>query len=223
MLRLVRSFPSESNRFQRPCTRVMHRRNRIAKAFCCRVTRMHRRAPGADVQAHPVLKALTLRQRAFVLEYVRSLDGSQAAIRAGCRARNPRVAASRLLRKPKVEKVIHRLLREREAELELSANKILQELSAVAFFDPLQLFDEHGNLKPIHTLDERTAKAISFSWTNLYKGRGAKKRCVGQLWKFRFGNRLRALEMLGKCLGRFNGRAEQRPSHDAMELLRSAS
>lgn len=78
----------------------------------------------------------------------------------------------------------------------------------MAFFDPRELFDGHGRLKPIQTLDERTAKGISaFSCTDFYKGTGKKKHCVGQLWKFRFG-RLRALEILGKCLGLFAGRGE---------------
>jgi hypothetical protein len=79
----------------------------------------------------------------------------------------------------------------------------VQELADRAFPDPRLLFDEHGNVRPIHTLDDRTAKGIEkFSCRKLYKGVGEKRRCVGQEWKFRFG-RLRALVLLGKCLGLF--------------------
>jgi hypothetical protein len=52
---------------------------------------------------------------------------------------------------------------------------------------------------------------VAVSCVNLYKGRGEKRHCVGQRWKFRFGDRSRALELLGKYLGLFTGRV-RRPS-----------
>jgi phage terminase small subunit len=182
----------------------MERRNRKANAPCCHTPRNRKRTLGAAIpQLHSTSNILTCRQRAFVSEYVRGLNGSQAAIRAGCRASNARLAASRLLRKAKVQREIEKLIREREERLEVSAAKILQELAAVAFFDCRQLFDEDGNMKPIHKLGEYVAKGIvSFSWRKLYKGKGEKKRCIGEVWRFRFGQ-FRALVLLGKCLGPF--------------------
>jgi phage terminase small subunit len=204
LLRVVRGFPNEFNPHQRPCTRTIERRTRAVNAPCCRIPRNRKRTLGAAIpQLHSTSNVLTSRQRAFVSEYVRDLNGSQAASRAGCRARNARLAASRLLRKANVQREIQKLVREREERLEVSAAKILQDLAAVAFFDPRQLFDEHGSLKPIHTLDERTAKGIvAFNCRKLYKGVGEKKRCIGEVWRFRFG-RFRALVLLGKCLGLF--------------------
>ncbi|MGD0009338.1 MAG: terminase small subunit [Terriglobia bacterium] len=184
---------------------ILNSQPTISQRHTVAVRRIRRRSSGAAIpRLHSTSNALTCRQRTFVSEYVRGLNGSQAAIRAGCKASNARLAASRLLRKVNVQREIEKLIREREERLNVSANNILQELAAVAFFDPRQLFDEHGNLKPIHTLDKRTAKAISaFSCVNLYKGRGEKRHCVGQRWKFRFGDRSRALELLGKYLGLF--------------------
>jgi hypothetical protein len=146
---------------------------------------------------------LTARQRTFVSEYAQILNGSRPIKPAGCRVGTSRPHASRLLRKPHVQKELQKLAREREARLELSAQNVLRELADRAFFDPRLLLDEHGNVRPIHTLDERTAKGIEkFSCRKLYKGVGEKRRCVGQEWKFRFGHP-RALVMLGKCLGLF--------------------
>lgn len=47
-------------------------------------------------------KALTVRERRFTLEYMRDLNGTQAAIRAGYAEKNAASQASRLLRKPEV-------------------------------------------------------------------------------------------------------------------------
>ena len=223
-LRQVRGFPNEFNLHQHPCTRTMERRNRLVNAPCCRIPRNRKRTLGTAIpKLHPKSNALTCRQRTFVSEYVRGLNGSQAAIRAGCKARNARLAASRLLRKPKVQKEIQKLIREKEEKLKVSANRILQDLAAVAFFDIRKLFDEHSRLKPIHTLDERTAKAITaFSCTNLYKGAGEKRHCVGQRWKFRFGN-MRALELLGRHLGLFTGRVEHIQNDEAIRQLAQQS
>ncbi len=157
----------------------------LITAYNRRITRISKRTSGATIhRLHSKSNALTCRQQIFISEYVRGLNGSQAAIRAGCRASNARLAASRLLRKAKVQTEIQKLIREREETLAGSAEEILQELAAAAFFDPRQLFDEHGKLKPIHTLDERTAKAITaFSCTDLYEGRGEKRHCASALSK----------------------------------------
>jgi phage terminase small subunit len=168
------------------------------KARDRRSRRVRKRRSGAAKTA-----PLTPRQRTFVSEYAQILNGSRPVKRAGCKVGTSRPHVSRLLRKPHVQKELQKLAQERAARLQLSAQNVVQELADIAFFDPRNLCDEHGHVKPIHTLDKRTAKGIEkFSCRKLYKGVGEKRRCVGQEWKFRFG-RLRALVLLGKCLGLF--------------------
>ena len=144
---------------------------------------------------------LTPRQRTFVSDYAQVLNGSCPAKRARCKVGTSRLHASRLLRKPHVQKELQKVAQTREARLVLSAHDVLQELADIAFFDPRQLFDEHGRVKPIRTLDERTARGIaSFKKRDLYQGRGKNRRCIGVIWKFRF-DRMRALVTLAKCQG----------------------
>ena len=144
---------------------------------------------------------LTPRQRTFVSEYAQVLNGSRPAKRAGCKVGTSRLHASRLLRKPHIQKALQRLAVETKARLELSAENVLQDLSDAATFDPRNLLDEHGHVKPIQTLDERTARGIaSFKRRELYKGRGKNRRCIGVIWKFRF-DRLKPLVTLAKCQG----------------------
>ena len=68
-----------------------------------------------DLQARIAAAArpLTDRQRAFVLEYLRDLNGTQAAIRAGYAEDRAASTASRLLRKPEIRAFRDVLMEER--------------------------------------------------------------------------------------------------------------
>lgn len=165
------------------------------------------RAPGrsgTSGRAHTRRKRLTCRRRKFVSEYVRTLDGPHAATHAGCKARNPRLAASRLLRMAQVQREIHKQLQKREEDYELNGRRILCELSAIAFADVRNFFDKNGWPIPIHMLDERVAKAIlAYSVKPLYRGRGRNRRCIGQKLEVRLQDKGKALELLARYLGMF--------------------
>ena len=68
-----------------------------------------------DLQARIAAAArpLTDRQRAFVLEYLRDLNGTQAAIRAGYAEDRAASTASRLLRRPEIRAFRDVLMEER--------------------------------------------------------------------------------------------------------------
>lgn len=68
-----------------------------------------------DLQARIAAAArpLTDRQRAFVLEYLRDLNGTQAAVRAGYAEDRAASTASRLLRKPEIRAFRDVLMEER--------------------------------------------------------------------------------------------------------------
>lgn len=72
-------------------------------------------AEKSDLQARiaDAARPLTDRQRAFVLEYLRDLNGTQAAIRAGYAEDRAASTASRLLRKPEIRTFRDVLMEER--------------------------------------------------------------------------------------------------------------
>lgn len=73
----------------------------------------------------PKLEKLTLKQRTFAEEYVRTKgNGTQAAKNAGYAESGAHVEASRALRKPKVAQVIEYLVRKHE----ISADRVLTRL-----------------------------------------------------------------------------------------------
>ncbi len=74
-----------------------------------------------------------LRDERFAREYVIDLNGEQAAIRAGYAPKSAKVTASRLLTKANVKARIAELAKQHADKLDLKAEKVLRELSLMAF------------------------------------------------------------------------------------------
>lgn len=72
--------------------------------------------------------ALTARRRAFIEQYLRDFNGTQAAIRAGYSERSARVSACKILARPEVQAEIQRRL----AELKMGTDEVLLRLSEQA-------------------------------------------------------------------------------------------
>jgi phage terminase small subunit len=139
------------------------------------------------------LKSLLPRQAAFVREYVGAgcKNAKQAAIRAGyAGGASAEVTASRLLRNPKVvaeiEKAQGRLFRRHE----ISADRVMRGITNTAFFDPIECFDQKGDILPLHRMPKRARQAISrFEVTD------------GAPTKLSFRDRLNALRILIDLVG----------------------
>ncbi len=104
---------------------------------------------------------LTPKQQRFVDEYLVDLNATQAAIRAGYSARTAEQAGSRLLRNVQVVARIQQKNGKRLQKVELTADRVLQEIARIAFFDPRKLFDAAGNPVPIDQLDDDTAAVVA--------------------------------------------------------------
>lgn len=97
----------------------------------------------------------------FAREYVK-MGARHGAIRAACTAVGIEgVNAGGFFRRKDVQARISELLIERYGELDITAKKVMEEMGAIAFFDPGELFDEHGSLMPIHQLPPRVRAAIA--------------------------------------------------------------
>lgn len=108
-------------------------------------------------------RALTPKQRRFAEEYCIDLNATAAYLRAGYTARgnSAEVAASRLLSNVKVQSIIQQKQGEIASRCDVTAEKVIREVSAVAFSDVRKLFNPDGSLKPVHELDDATAAAIA--------------------------------------------------------------
>ncbi len=84
------------------------------------------------------------KQEIFVDEYMKDFNGTRAAISAGYSAipQTAAVQASRLLRNAKVQKAIDHKKGERSQRLELSTDKIVEEMAQIGFCESWSLNDK---------------------------------------------------------------------------------
>jgi phage terminase small subunit len=129
---------------------------------------------------------LTLKQQRFAAEYCVDLNATAAYRRAGYNARGnaAEACASRLLSNAKVQEIIREREKVAARRLEVSAENLLREVSALAFSDIRKLFNPDGSPKAIHELDDRTAAAISSIEVGqiMSEGNVTRRVCKIKLW-----------------------------------------
>jgi len=80
-------------------------------------------------------KKLTEKQKRFCAEYIIDLNGKQAAIRAKYSLKTAEVQASRLLSNDKVKAYLQTLMDKRAERLDITADRVLEEIAHIAFDD----------------------------------------------------------------------------------------
>lgn len=151
-------------------------------------------------------KILTNKQSMFVKEYLIDLNATQAAIRAGYSGKTAEAAASRLLTKVNIQSAIQAQMDKRAAKIEISAERVLQEIAKMAFANVQDLYDEHGILKPISELPRDVAATVQSVKVNLTET------CAVQ--EVKLWDKKGSLELLGKHLVLFTDKHEHSGSLD---------
>jgi phage terminase small subunit len=104
--------------------------------------------------------SLTPKQARFVAEYLKDLNATQAAVRAGY---SPKTAASQahdLLRKPEIAAAVENGQGAQFQRLALDADEAMRINAEIARFDPAVLQDEAGNYKPLKDLPPEARRCI---------------------------------------------------------------
>jgi phage terminase small subunit len=155
-------------------------------------------------------KPLTPRQALFVAEYLKDLNATKAAIRAGYSAASAHSCGPRLLENADVATAIASAIERRSQRVEIKADDILRELYRLATVDLGGAIDQAtGRLLPLHEMPEDVRRAISSIETEeLWEGRGEDRERLGDLVKVKFWDKKAALELLGKHVGIFVDRSE---------------
>ena len=140
-------------------------------------------------------RELTPKQSLFVLEYLKDLNGTQAAIRAGYSEKTADRIAAELLGKTWVAQEVQKAMDKRGERTKITADRVLHEIERLAMFDPKDLTRLTGP-EDIESLPEEVRRAI-----------------VGWKWD-KNGNFMvdlakeKALEMLGRHHGLFVDKTE---------------
>jgi phage terminase small subunit len=152
-------------------------------------------------------KPLTPKQEAFIREYLVDLNGTAAAERAGYGGgkASTAVTASRLLRDPKIASRISEARGKRAEKVEITAERVLAEVSRLALADLAGAFNEDGSLKPLKDIPEELRRCISsVDLVNVPNGDGGSN----TITKVRFCDKVKSLELLMKHLGMLRDKLE---------------
>ena len=149
---------------------------------------------------------LTDKQKRFCEEYLIDLNATQAAIRAGYKNSN---IGRQLITKNYVSEYIEKLLKERSKRTEITADRVLAELAAIAFSDRTDIAKiEDGGVvtfTPTDQLDKDAKKTISGIENGKY---GTKVTTY---------DKVKALELIGKHLGMFTSGADNSAALDKLD------
>ena len=118
-----------------------------------------------------------------------------------CSARSQlrRPVGARVRRKPVRRQPVKRTAAERVTDL-IDPDRSLREVARLAYSDVGELFDEHGNLRPVHELPDHLAAAIA-SIAIVKRRLTAGDNATHIIQTVRFWDKPKALEMVLKYLG----------------------
>ncbi len=160
---------------------------------------------------------LTPRQERFVDEYLIDLNATQAAIRAGYSRKTADRIGPELLGKTCVSDAIQRRRRDRERRTEITQDRVLQELAAIAFARGTDYASVSPggvvHIKPTDELND-TQKAAVLSIKETKNG-----------FEIKLADKVRALELLGKHQGLFDGsdKDDKAPTNNLLEQIQRST
>lgn len=84
-------------------------------------------------------------------------NAGAAALRAGYKSKRTGYS---LINHPHIIAKLEELIKEQTKRIKITADATLQEIARVAFSDIRKLYDDEGNLKPVHQLDDDIAVVV---------------------------------------------------------------
>lgn len=156
---------------------------------------------------------LSEQKKAFCREYTIDFNGSAAAKRAGYKATRSRITACELLQQPEIIKEVARLVKERNQQIELTAEKVINELQAIAFAKTTDVV----KVKEMTVGKGKTRRKIRAVYVELTSDLDPEmKKAIAEISETRDGirvkqhDKVKALELLGKHLGIFEKDNQQK-------------
>jgi len=134
---------------------------------------------------------LTEKQELFVREYLKDLNASQAALRAGYSEGSHGEQGYQLLQKTSIQNAIAELKAERNKELKVDAKYVLNRLLDIDQLDVLDILDPSGCIKPVDEWPKSWRQNISS-----FEIAGDKNQ--GQVVKLKFPDKVKNLELIGR-------------------------
>lgn len=144
-----------------------------------------------------MLPELTPKQGQFVQEWLVDMNATQAVLRAGYKCRSEKAAGvqgARLLANVRIQQAIAEARKAQEARTQITADRVLRELAAIAFAD---------------AGDYQTVEGDELALLDSDRIPADKRRAIQGYRRGKFGpevvlaDKIKALELIGKHLGMF--------------------
>jgi phage terminase small subunit len=155
---------------------------------------------------------LNARQQLFVAEYLKDLNATQAAIRAGYSEKTARQIGARLLTNVVIAEAIATKAQKKIDRIEITSDRVLNELAMMGFANMLDYISvQNGDaFVDLSQLTREQAAAIQEITVEEYsEGRGEEKRDIKRT-RFKLGDKRGSLELLGKFLKLFTDKHEHK-------------
>ena len=102
---------------------------------------------------------LNPRQQLFIKEYLIDRNATKAALRAGYSPKTAYQIGSQLLKNVEIYKAVNSSLERQMKRLDISADRVLQEIACLSFYDPKD-FEGVNSPEDIKNLPEHVRRAI---------------------------------------------------------------
>lgn len=167
--------------------------------------------------------ALTEKQARFVAEYLVDLNATEAAKRAGYSEKTAYSIGFENLKKPEIQEAIQQAKEARAARTGITQDRVIQELARVAFANGTDFAKVVSSECPVTTVDEdgivrevvrRTQRVVLVDTDHVDP---EKRAAIAYIKEGKHGievssyDKVKALELLGKHLGLFDGKTSQDP------------
>ena len=161
---------------------------------------------------------LTAKQIRFVDEYMVDFNATQAAIRAGYKAKTAHVIGAENLRKPKIAEEIASRQKDLQKRTEISQDRVVKELARIAFADAtdyvcvetLTYENEDGTVSPVQIVSPKDTDTLSADQRAAIAS--IKQGANGV--EIKLHDKIKALELLGRHIGMFNDKLEVKATVD---------
>ncbi len=140
------------------------------------------------------------KQVRFAEEYIKDLNGTQAATRAGYSQRTANEQAARLLANVSVQQYVKKLLEERSQEVKIDAAYVLTRLGEIDQMDALDILADDGSVKPIADWPKIWRQMIS-GLDVMEIAQGDEETRIAVVKKIKWPDKIRNLELIGRHVG----------------------
>ena len=146
---------------------------------------------------------MTERQKRFIAEYLIDLNATQAAIRAGYSVKTAGSIGDENLKKPEINSAIAKEMAKRSKRTGVNQDRVVLELAKIAFVNASDVIDaDTATVRDNATADDTAAiQSIKVKVFPTKDGEGVER-------EIKLGDKLKALELLGKHLGMWNDKLD---------------